>query len=317
MSRRMKILVTGGAGFIGSHVADRYIAAGHEVWVLDNLVTGKRENLNPAARFVEMDIRQAKEVEALFAAEKFDVVNHHAAQMDVRKSTEDPVYDAECNILGSLNLILSATRHGVKKFIYISTGGAVYGEPKRLPVEEDDPINPECQYGISKHTVEHYLYLYRVLYNLNYTVLRYPNVYGPRQNPHGEAGVNAIFAGLMLAGKRPCIFGDGRQVRDYVYISDIVEANVLALSRGDGEIINLGSERGTTVLELFEHLKRLTGFQGEPDFAPPRLGEIRCIYLSGRKARQVLGWQPTVDVPSGLQRTVEWMKRVRETGQWR
>jgi UDP-glucose 4-epimerase len=313
----MKILITGGAGFIASHVSDRYIAAGHEVVIVDSLVTGKRENLNPAARFVELDIRQAREIEALFVAEKFDAVNHHAAQMDVRKSTEDPVYDAQCNILGSLNLILSATRHGVKKFIYISTGGAVYGEPKRLPVEEDDPVNPECQYGISKHTVEHYLYLYRFLYKLNYTVLRYPNVYGPRQNPHGEAGVNAIFAGLMLDGKTPRIFGNGQQVRDYVFISDVAEANARALSCGDGEIINLGSERGTSVLELFKHLQPLTGFAGQPELAPARPGEIQCIYLTGQKAKRLLDWRATVDVPTGLRQTVEWMKRVRATGQWR
>ena len=313
----MKILITGGAGFIASHVSDRYIADGHQVVVLDNLITGKRENLNPAARFVELDIRQPCEIEALFKTEKFDIVNHHAAQMDVRKSTEDPIFDAQCNILGSLNLILNATRHGVQKFIYISTGGAVYGEPKRLPVEEDDPINPECQYGISKHTVEHYLYLYRRLHNLNYTVLRYPNVYGPRQNPQGEAGVNAIFAGLMLAGQTPRIFGTGSQVRDYVFISDVVEANARALTRGDGEIINLGSEHGTSVRELFDLLKPLTGFAGEPDLAQPRPGEIQRIFLTGKKARRVLDWQATVDVPTGLQRTVAWMKHFHNTGQWR
>ncbi|MGH7816477.1 MAG: NAD-dependent epimerase/dehydratase family protein, partial [Candidatus Binatia bacterium] len=221
----MKILVTGGAGFIGSHVADRFVNDGHAVVVLDNLVSGDRRNLNPKARFVETDIRDSRGIEDLFAAERFDVIDHHAAQMDVRKSTEDPLYDAEVNILGSINLIMNAARHAVKKFIYISTGGAVYGEPTRLPVEEGDPINPECQYGISKHTVEHYLYLYRLLYKLNYTVLRYPNVYGPRQNPRGEAGVIAIFAGKMLEGEAPTIFGDGQQLRDYIYVGDVAEAN--------------------------------------------------------------------------------------------
>jgi UDP-glucose 4-epimerase len=313
----MKIIVTGGAGFIGSHVVDRYLGDGHQVVVVDNLVTGNRKNLNPAAKFVELDIRQASEIEQLFAYEHFDVVIHHAAQMDVRKSTQDPVYDAQCNILGSLNLIISATRHHVKKFIYASTGGAVYGEPKRVPVEEDDPIKPECQYGISKHTVEHYLYLYRLLHKLNYTVLRYPNVYGPRQNPRGEAGVNAIFAGLMLDGEAPEIFGDGRQVRDYAFISDIVEANVLALRRADGEVVNLGTERGTSVLDLFELLRPLTGFTGAPVFAPPRPGEISRIYLSGKKAKEVLGWQAAVSVPEGLRRTVAWIKDVRRTGDWR
>ena len=313
----MKILVTGGAGFIGSHVADRYLADGHEVVVLDNLLTGSRKNLNPQARFVELDIRDGKGVEHLFARERFDVVNHHAAQMDVRKSTEDPLYDAEVNILGSLNLITSAVRHGVKKIVYISTGGAVYGEPKRLPVEEDDAVNPECQYGISKHTVEHYLYLYRLMYKLDYTVLRYPNVYGPRQSPQGEAGVIAIFAGKMLDGEAPTVFGDGNQLRDYVYVGDVAQANALALTDAGGEIINLGSERGTSVLDLYRHLQRILGFQAEPKFAPLRPGEIYRIYLSGRKAKQLLGWQPTVSVEDGLTRTVEWLRGVKQTGQWR
>jgi UDP-glucose 4-epimerase len=313
----MKILVAGGAGFIGSHVVDRFVEEGHEVVVLDNLVTGDLRNLNPKARFVQMDICDRKEVQGLLAAERFDVIDHHAAQMDVRKSTEDPLYDAEVNILGSINLIMNAARYGVQKFIYISTGGAVYGEPTRLPVEEADPVNPECQYGISKHTVEHYLYLYRLLYKLNFTVLRYPNVYGPRQNTRGEAGVIAIFAGKMLEGETPTIFGDGQQLRDYVYVRDVAEANALALSRGDGEIINIGSEKGTSVRELFDHLKSLIGFKGEPKSAPLRPGEIYKIYLSGRKANRVLGWQPTVALQEGLRQTVEWIEQVRRTGRWR
>jgi len=316
-NKYLKILVTGGAGFIGSHVVDRFIRDGHEVVVLDNLVTGSRHNLNPSARFVELDIRDQKGTASLFAAERFDVVDHHAAQMDVRKSTEDPLYDAEVNILGSLNLITNAARHGVKKFIYISTGGAVYGEPRRLPVEEGDAINPECQYGISKHTVEHYLYLYRLLYKLNYVVLRYPNVFGPRQNPSGEAGVIAIFASKMMDGETPTIFGDGKQLRDYVFVTDIAEANASALDRGNGEIINIGSERGTSVLELFEHLAQLTAAKSQPKFAPLRPGEICKIYLSGRKAREILGWAPAVRIDEGLRHTVEWMQQFRHTGQWR
>lgn len=316
-NKNLKILVTGGAGFIGSHVVDRFIRDGHEVVVLDNLVTGSKRNLNPRARFAELDIRDRKGVEEIFAAERFDVVDHHAAQMDVRKSTEDPLYDADVNILGSLNLITSATRHGVRKLIYISTGGAVYGEPKRLPVEEGDAINPECQYGISKHTVEHYLYLYRLLYKLNYVVLRYPNVFGPRQNPQGEAGVIAIFAGKMLDGETPTIFGDGKQLRDYVFVEDVADANARALDCGDGEIINVGSERGTSVLELYEHLATLTGVKSQPKSAPLRPGEIYKIYLSGRRAKQILGWSPAVSVGEGLRRTVEWMREFRGTGRWR
>jgi UDP-glucose 4-epimerase len=307
----MKILVTGGAGFIGSHVVDRFVADGHSVVVLDNLVTGNRANLNPKAKFVELDIRDAKGVDALFAAEKFDVVDHHAAQMDVRKSTEDPHYDADVNVLGSLNVITSAQRHGVKKFIYISTGGAVYGEPKHLPVTEDHPVNPECPYGISKHTVEHYLYLYRLLYKMNYVVLRYPNIYGPRQNPHGEAGVVAIFTGLMLDGKTPKIFGNGKQLRDYLFVGDVAEANVLALTKGDGEIINLGTEKGTSVLELVEHISKLTGFTGQPEFCPARAGEIFQIYLCAKKAEKVLGWKVRTNVAEGLRQTVAWVKAKR------
>lgn len=313
----MKILITGGAGFIGSHVADRFLTDGHEVVVLDNLITGSRRNVPANARFLEMDIRDGKGIDQLLASEHFDVVDHHAAQMDVRKSTEDPLYDAEVNILGSLNLVMNAVRHGVKKFIYISTGGAVYGEPKRVPVEENDAINPECQYGISKHTVEHYLYLYRMLSKLDYTVLRYPNVFGPRQNPHGEAGVVAIFGGKMLDGETPTVFGDGSALRDYIFVGDVAEANALALTRGAGEIVNIGSERGTSVLDLYRHLQRIIGFKPEPKFAPLRPGEINRIYLSGQKAKRVLGWQPTVSVEEGLARTVKWLQQVRQTGQWR
>jgi UDP-glucose 4-epimerase len=313
----MRILVTGGAGFIGSHVADRYLRDGHEVVIVDNLETGSRRNLPPAAAFRELDIRDRAGIEALLAGQRFDVVNHHAAQMDVRRSVREPLYDADVNILGSLNLIDAARRHGVKKIIYISTGGAVYGEPARVPVEEGDPVNPECAYGVSKHTVEHYLHLYRCLYGLRYTVLRYPNVYGPRQSPQGEAGVIAIFAGLMLEGKTPTVFGDGRQLRDYVYVGDVAEANELALSHGDGEIINLGSEQGTSVNELYEHVARLTGFRAVPRFEPLRPGEIHKIYLSGRKAAAVLGWRPTVGVAEGLERTVGWVQGVKAGGPWR
>jgi len=316
-SNNLRILITGGAGFIGSHVTDRFIRDGHEVVVLDNLVTGDKRNLNPRARFVNLDIRDRKGVEQLLAEGRFDVIDHHAAQMDVRKSTEDPLYDAEVNILGSINLIAAAVRHGVGKFIYVSTGGAVHGEPKRLPVEEGDPVNPECQYGISKHTVEHYLYLYRLLYKLNYVVLRYPNVFGPRQNPHGEAGVIAIFTGKIMDGETPTIFGDGEQLRDYVFVEDVAEANALALKRGDGEIVNVGSGKGTSVNELFGHLKKHLRFGGEAKHAPLRPGEIQRIYLSGRKARQVLGWEPRVGVEEGLRRTVEWVEQSRCSGQWR
>ncbi len=219
-----RVLVTGGAGFIGSHVVDRLVAAGHDVAVVDNLATGRRANLNPAARFYELDIRDPA-LGTVVERERPAVISHHAAQVDVRRSTADPLYDADVNILGSLNVLKVAVEHGVRKVIYISTGGAVYGEPEYLPVDEDHPIHPLCEYGASKHAVEHYLYMYAENYDLDYTVLRYPNVYGPRQDPHGEAGVVAIFSQKMLKGETCTINGDGTQERDFLYVADCARAN--------------------------------------------------------------------------------------------
>ncbi len=308
----MRVLVTGGAGFIGSHVADAFLAAGHEVAVLDNLSTGFRHNVPSAATFFEVDIRDASAVDKVISAFRPDIIDHHAAQMDVRKSLLDPVFDAESNIIGSINLIASAQKHDVNKFIYISTGGAVYGEPNNLPVTEQHPIRPECAYGISKHTVEHYLELYRILYGFRYTVLRYPNVFGPRQNPHGEAGVIAIFAGLLLDGKTPTIYGDGEQLRDYVYVSDCARANVLALESGDGEILNIGSGVGTSVNTLFKELASLAEFKYEAIYAPPRTGEIRAVYLDATRATNILKWQIEVSLSDGMRKTWDWCRAERE-----
>ncbi len=302
----MRILVTGGAGFIASHVAEGFLAAGHEVAVLDNLSTGFRRNVPKAATFCEGDIRDLEFLRKVFEEFKPDAVDHHAAQMDVRKSLLDPQFDAQTNIVGSINLILEAVRAKVRKFIYISTGGAVYGEPQWLPVDETHEIHPECAYGISKHTVEHYLELYQLLAGLPFTVLRYPNVFGPRQNPRGEAGVNAIFIGLMLEGKTPTIFGDGEALRDYVYISDVVDANLRALTRGEGEIVNIGSETGTSVNEIYRTLARILDFPHEPIYAPARAGEIEKVYLAADRAKAILGWEPKVPFEEGLRRTVEW-----------
>jgi UDP-glucose 4-epimerase len=305
----LKILLTGGAGFIGSHVADGYLASGHEVAVLDNLCTGFRSNVPAAARFYEADIRDADALRRIMGEFRPEVVNHHAAQMDVRKSLDDPVFDADCNIVGSLKLLMESQRVGVKRFIYASTGGAVYGEPESLPVDESHPIRPECAYGVSKHTVEHYLELWRRLYGLSYVVLRYPNVYGPRQNPHGEAGVNAIFIGLMLEGKTPTIFGSGEQLRDYVYVSDIVEANRRALERGENDVFNIGSGRGTSVNDIYRELCEILGWTAAATYAEARPGEIQRVYLNAEKARRVLGWSPAVTFPEGLRRTVDWHRR--------
>jgi len=304
----MRVLVTGGAGFIGSNLVDRLIEKGADVSVVDNLLTGFERNINPRAKFYKVDVRDRDRLREIFESERPEYVHHLAAQMDVRRSVEEPTFDAENNILGGLNVITSSLESGVKKIIYASTGGAVYGEPQYLPVDERHPVNPICQYGISKHTVEHYLYLYRYLYGLNYTVLRYPNVYGPRQNPKGEAGVNAIFIGMMLEGRTPTIFGDGKQLRDYVYVDDVVEANLLAMEKGDGEIYNIGSGIGISVNKIYSMLSEILSFDKPPIYAPPRLGEIQKVYLDSSKAQGELGWKPRVNFEDGLRKTIAWFR---------
>jgi UDP-glucose 4-epimerase len=305
----VRILVTGGAGFIGSHVAERFVALGHEVAVLDNLSTGFREFVPAGARLFTADVTDAAAVERGFAEFRPEVVDHHAAQIDVRRSVSDPLFDARVNILGGIELLQACTRHGVRKFIYASTGGALYGEGRSLPATEDHPINPESPYGASKHTLEHYLYLWRLLHGLDSTVLRYPNVYGPRQNPHGEAGVNAIFIGLMLQGRAPRIFGTGEQVRDYLYVGDVVEANVKALTAGSGEMVNLGTGVGTSVNQIVHELQGILGFEDPPIYEPARPGEVQRIFLDASRAAEVLGWRPSVPFPEGLRRTVEWTRQ--------
>ena len=304
----MKILVTGGAGFIGSHVVDFYIAHGYDVVVVDDLSTGRISNLNPAATFYKLDIRDP-EVAEIFEKEKPDYINHHAAQMDVRRSVSDPFFDADVNIIGSLKLIEYAKRYQIKKFIYISSGGAAYGEPEYLPCDEDHPVNPICPYGASKHTVEHYLFIYYINYGLKYIVIRYPNVYGPRQNPHGEAGVVAIFSGKMIAGDRVIINGDGEQQRDFVHVSDCARANILALNIDkDHHIYNLGSGRGTSIYEIYTLLAEITGYKKNAKFGPAKVGETHRIYLNADKARRDLVWQQTISLEKGLEDTVNYYR---------
>jgi UDP-glucose 4-epimerase len=300
----MKILVTGGAGFIGSHVVDLFLSNGYEVVIVDNLSTGRESNLNPKATFYKVDIRDPK-LEDIFAREQPDYISHHAAQMDVRRSVAQPLFDAEVNILGSLNVIECARSYGVKKFVYISSGGAAYGEPVYLPCDENHPINPICQYGASKHIVEHYLYMYRVNYGLEYSVLRYPNVFGPRQDPHGEAGVIAIFIGKMLRNEPVVINGDGEQQRDYVFVTDCARANLLTLNAPSG-IYNLGAGQGTTVNQLFTALGKMTGYQQKAVYGPAKLGETRFIYLNAAKANKEMAWQPFISLEEGLQHTVDY-----------
>jgi len=304
----MKVLVTGGAGFIGSHVVDALVQQGYQVVVVDNLSTGRLENINPAATFYQADIYDS-ELEGIFEKERPELVNHQAAQTVIQKSMEDPVFDAQQNILGSLNLVLQCLRFGVKKFIYASSVG-VYGEPKYLPLDENHPLNPISYYGISKHTAEHYFHLAHLQHMLSYVVLRYPNVYGPRQSPEGEAGVVAIFTRQMLRGERPTIFGKGDKTRDYVHVSDVVTANLLAME-GDGNgVYNLGTGVETSDQEMFNLLAELTGYQGKPHYAPVREGEIYKIYLDSSKARKELSWQPQVLLREGLKETVDYYRSV-------
>ncbi len=312
----MKIMVTGGAGFIGSNVVDEFVRLGWDVIVVDDLSTGRRENLNAAATFYQMDVRDP-ELAKVFEAEKPDIVDHHAAQISVRMSVQDPLRDASINVLGSLNVIENCVKFGVKKIVYASSGGAVYGEPVYLPCDERHPVDALCPYGVTKHTPEHYLYLYRQLYGLSYTVLRYPNVYGPRQDPFGEAGVVAIFSEQMLGGEQVVINGTGEQERDFVYVGDIVASNVLSAEKGDGEIYNIGSGIGTSINQIFQELSRITGYTKPPVYGPPKPGETFKIYLDAAKAAEELGWRPRVSLQEGLSRTVDFFREWRSNGRRR
>ncbi len=304
----MKIMVTGGAGFIGSNIVDAYIRAGHQVVVVDNLASGRFSNLNPEVKFYQMDIR-SDQLGKVFEQERPEVVNHLAAQMDVRRSVADPLYDADVNVRGAVNILEFARKFNVQQVIYSSSGGTVYGEPEYFPCDENHPIRPICQYGATKYMMEMYLYMYRFMYGLNYTVFRYPNVYGPRQDPKGEAGVVAIFTGQMVRGEQVVIHGDGQQERDFVFVQDVAAANVLALGhREGGQVYNLGAGEPTSVNQIFAALQLVTGYDKAPQYGPARLGETRKIYLDATKARLELGWQPAVDLVTGMQMTVDYYK---------
>jgi UDP-glucose 4-epimerase len=299
----VKVLVTGGAGFIGSHVVDAYLAAGHDVAVVDDLSSGNPQNVHPQARFYRFDIRDSR-LDEVFARERPDVVSHQAARANVRESLDKPLLYADVNVLGSLNILECCRRHAVSKVIYASTGGAVYGEPRVLPVTEEHPVNPLDPYGASKHHVEHYLDLYQANFGIDFTVLRYPNVYGPRQNAHGEAGVIAIFTREMLERCQPLINGTGEQQRDFVYVSDIACANVLAVERGNNRIFNLGSGVGTTINHVFDVLARLTGYDRAVARGPAKQGEVFQVFLDASLAQAELDWATQVDLETGLALTV-------------
>ena len=304
----MKILVTGGAGFIGSHIVDACIDAGHQVIIIDDLSTGQKEFVNPRATFIKMDIRD-KEVGDIFKEEQFNIVNHHAAQMDVRKSVDDPLFDASVNVLGTLNLLENCKRFGVKKFIFASTGGAIYGEQDYFPADEQHPVRPLSPYGVSKLAIEKYLFYYLTVFGLEHVVLRYANVYGPRQNPHGEAGVIAIFSTKMLSGGQPFINGDGKQTRDYVFVKDVVRANILALDMATSDTFNIGTAVETDVNTLFAEIQHLSEAICRQAYSPAKKGEQRRSVLTSEKIQRMCGWSPGVRLQDGLRQTVEFFSK--------
>jgi UDP-glucose 4-epimerase len=308
----MKIAVTGGAGFIGSHIVDAYINAGHDVVIIDDMSGGKLSNIHPNATFVHMSIT-SPEIDAVFAREKFDVVNHHAAQVSVRISVEDPLFDADINVKGLLNILEASRRHGVKKIIFASSAGTVYGEQRYFPADEKHGKNPVSQYGVTKLVGEKYLFCYQALYGIQYVVLRYTNVYGPRQNPHGEAGVVAIFIEKMLKGEQPIINGDGTQTRDYIFVSDVVQANMIAIKEGVVGTFNCATGAEYTVNTIFQLLQLKTRARLQKKYGPAKEGEQKRSVASYEKIRHVLGWKPEVSFQEGLNRTADWFAEALHT----
>jgi UDP-glucose 4-epimerase len=303
----LKILVTGGAGFIASQIADAFIEEGHQVAILDDLSTGFEKNINPKAKFIKANICD-KNLNKLFETEKFDVVNHHAAQMDVRRSVKDPEFDATTNILGTINLLQNCVKYGVKKFMFASTGGAVYGEQDYFPADEKHSQQPKSPYGISKLAVEKYLYFYNSEHKLNYTILRYANIYGPRQNPFGEAGVVAIFSTRLLKGEQPVINGHGKQTRDYVFVGDVVKANLTALKDEASDIYNIGTGIETDVNQLFHYINNITKANKEEKHGPTAAGEQLRSVITSDKLFNKFGWRPSTRLEDGLKQTVDFFR---------
>ena len=297
----MKILVTGGAGFIASHIVDAYIKAGHKVVVIDNLSTGNLRNLNKKAIFYRVDIRDSERVNAIMKKERPEVINHHAAFISVSESARDPLSAYDANVLGTINLLVNAK--GVKKFIFASTGGALYAGGQKLPATENSRIAPPSPYGMSKYLAEEAIKMYAGQLGFSYTILRYSNVYGPRQNPHGEAGVVAIFSERMIAGQPVTIY-NAKATRDYVFVGDVVSANGKSLTRGAGETMNIGTGKETTNKMLFETMALATAYRGKPSVKPARPGELSRSCLSASHASKKLGWKPEVALRDGIIRTI-------------
>ena len=306
----MNILVTGGAGFIGSSIVDEYIRLGHSVIIIDNMSTGKKEFINPKAVFYKMDIREDA-IKKVFESHKIDVINHHAGQIDLRKSVEDPKFDLDINVIGSVNLLQNAVKYKIPKVIFASTGGAIYGEHDYFPADEKHPVRPYAPYGINKLTVEKYLFYFNHVFGLKYTIFRYANIYGPRQNSRGECGVIAIFTDKILQNVQPVINGDGEQTRDYVYISDVVNANVLALKDTTSSIYNISTSVETTVNYIFNKLNEYSGTSFTEKHGPEKKGEQRRSVLSYKKINEKLSWKPDVLIDKGLKSTVEYFSKAK------
>jgi UDP-glucose 4-epimerase len=305
----VKILVTGGAGFIGSHVVDAYVAAGHEVAVLDSLATGREENVNPAARLYRGDVRNLAQVKQAIGEFRPEIVNHHAAQSEVPKSVADPGNDAEVNVVGGLNVLRASVDHSVRKVIFSSSGGALYGEPDIVPNDEDHPVRPLSPYGTSKYAFEQYLATFQRTFGLNYTTLRYANIYGARQDFFAEEGrVVAIFASRMIEGKPLTIDWDGNQSRDMLHVGDVAMANLAALDKGDGGTFHVSTGVPVTVNDLFRKLALLTEYKLEPQRGPQRKGDVYRIALENRRAKEQLGWEPRILLEEGLRLTVEYFR---------
>ena len=305
MADPRRVLVTGGAGFIGSHVVDALITRGYEVAVVDLLTTGNRKNVHPEAAFHLVDIRDAAAVSQVMADFQPAIVDHHAAQISVTLSAKDPVMDAEANVVGSLVVLEACRANGIEHVVFASTGGALYGEPERLPAAEDAVVAPLSPYGAAKASVETYLRMYEATWGLSYAALRYANVYGPRQIPEGEAGVVAIFTDRMLRGERPVVFGDGEQQRDFVYVGDVARANVLAIERSLQGPYNVGTSAATSVNRIVAALAERCGYDGDANHAPERPGEVRRVTLDATRIGQAAGWRPDVSLEEGLTLTVE------------
>lgn len=305
---KYKILVTGGAGFIGSNLVDKLLEEGHSVVVVDNLSTGNINLLSPLALFYQQDIRDYKVMDIIFETHHFDYVFHLAAQISVPESVENPKKDAEINILGTLNILSLSVKYGIKKIIFSSSGGAIYGENAPIPTTEDYCPNPISPYAISKLACEHYIKFFSKEFSLDYTILRYSNVYGPKQTPKGEAGVVAIFTENMLNNQEVTIYGTGEQIRDFVHVYDVIQANILSLDRAKNEIINISTNEATSINELFNIMKEETNYNKKPIYHPKRPGDLELSVLSNEKAKEILNWQPSFNLKKGVKNTIEWYR---------